>query len=380
MKDLSIAQQQIVEVAKALSLNACLLIMDEPTSSLTLSETHILFDIIHRLRNRGVSLVYISHRLNEIEVCADRVVGLRDGCNSGGLTREEITHDNMVSLMVGRNIKSVCHTFLKPAKESHFRVDCLRTQAWPNHELSFEVFAGEIFGITGLVGAGRTELAQALFGVDRMVAGAVYLDNRQLQIRSVGDAVKNGIYLVPEDRRNCGLITQMSVMENLTLPNLKRHSRVGFIRHRSEVHAAEIQCQQSNIKTADVRLTANNLSGGNQQKIVISKWLSGNPQVLILDEPTRGIDVGAKSEIYKTLRKLMEQGIIVLVISSDMEEVMSLCDRIMVMFEGKISGILERSECTEENLMNLAVGKSKRSTAPNNMDDRAAQVKEASIY
>jgi ribose transport system ATP-binding protein len=225
------------------------------------------------------------------------------------------------------------------------------------HELSFDVYSGEIFGITGLIGAGRTELARALFGIDSMVSGSVHLDNNEVRIRSVRDAVRNGIYLIPEDRRNCGLITEMSVMENLTLPDLKRHGRWGFIQKKSEMEFAEKQCSQSNIKTADIHLASKNLSGGNQQKIVICKWLSYRPQVVILDEPTRGIDVGAKAEIYKTLRMLTDQGIVVVVISSDMEEVMSICDRIMVMHEGKMSGILRQSECTEEYLMNLAVGK-----------------------
>jgi ribose transport system ATP-binding protein len=357
MKDLSIAQQQIVEIAKALSLNACVLIMDEPTSSLTLSETHILFDIIHQLQNRGVSIIYISHRLNEIEACADRVVGLRDGCNSGELSRNEITHDKMVSLMVGRNIKPVYHEYRKRSAASRFKVERVKTQTWPKHEISFEVFSGEIFGITGLVGAGRTELAQALFGIDTMISGSVHFDGREIEIRSVKDAVRSGLYLIPEDRRNSGLIMEMSVMENLTLPDLQQCSRFGFIKNKHEIRVATKRCQESNIKAADIRNAAKTLSGGNQQKIVLSKWLSFKPQVVILDEPTRGIDVGAKAEIYQTLRKLADTGVIIIVISSDMEEVMNLCHRIMVMHEGKISSILEQAQCTEESLMNLAVGK-----------------------
>ena len=357
MNQLSIAQQQIVEIAKALSLNACMMIMDEPTSSLTMAETQLLFEIIRKLRNNGVSIVYISHRLNEIEVCADRVIGLRDGKISGQLQRDEITHDNMVKLMVGRNIQPVSYHNEISRIESRFKVENIQTTTWPEHKISFEVFPGEIFGITGLVGAGRTELARAIFGADSIVAGKIILDNEELQIKSISDAVKSGIYLVPEDRRNSGLIMDMSVKENLTLPDMSSYSSFGLLQKKAEITSAGNQCRRSNIKTADINLASKNLSGGNQQKIVISKWLACLPQVVILDEPTRGIDVGAKSEIYNTLRELTKQGIIVIVISSDMEEVMHICDRVMVMHEGKNSGFVDKSDFSEEYLMNLAVGK-----------------------
>ncbi|MEN6306751.1 MAG: sugar ABC transporter ATP-binding protein [Anaerohalosphaeraceae bacterium] len=357
MKELSIAQQQIVEIAKALSLNACILIMDEPTSSLTQSETQMLFKTMQVLRSTGVSIVYISHRLGEIEVCADRVVGLRDGANSGQLSREEITHDNMVRLMVGRQIKNNYCIPQRKTEDKALKVDRIKTSAWPKHELSFEASRGEILGITGLVGSGRTELACTLFGVDPSENGCIYLDGRKIHIQSVSDAVNHGIYLVPEDRRNTGLVVDMSVMENLTLPRMDFHCRAGMIDRESEVSFAQNQCRESGIKTAAVHTLAKNLSGGNQQKVVLSKWLSLNPQVMILDEPTRGIDIGSKTEIYKTLRKLSDMGVIVLMISSDMEEVLGVCDRIMVMYEGRITGILERKDCTEERLMNLAVGK-----------------------
>lgn len=357
MKELSIAQQQIVEIAKALSLDACVLIMDEPTSSLTQSETQMLFKTIQVLRSTGVSIIYISHRLGEIEVCADRVVGLRDGANSGQLSRGEITHDNMVRLMVGRQIKNEYHVPQAKTGGGVLKVDRIKTSAWPKHELSFEASCGEILGITGLVGSGRTELACTLFGVDPSESGAIYLNGRKIRIQSVSDAVNHGIYLVPEDRRNTGLVVDMSVMENLTLPRMNPHCRAGLINGKSEVLFAQNQCRDSAIKTASVHTLAKNLSGGNQQKIVLSKWLSLNPQVMILDEPTRGIDIGSKTEIYKTLRELSDQGIIVLMISSDMEEVLGVCDRVMVMHEGQITGILERKDCTEEQLMNLAVGR-----------------------
>jgi len=357
MKDLSIAQQQIVEIAKAISLNARVLIMDEPTSSLTNSETEILFKIIRDVRSSGVSVIYISHRLGEIEVCADRVIGLRDGANSGELPKDQITHENMVRLMIGRNIKPQHRDPKKTNLAGTLKVDRIRTSAWPKYELSFEAARGEILGITGLVGSGRTELACTLFGVNPALDGTICLDGNEIGIKNVADAVRNGIYLVPEDRRNTGLVTDMSVMENLTLPDLNQHSCAGIIRNKSEIKKAQMQCSESNIKTAGIYLRARNLSGGNQQKIVISKWLSLNPQVMILDEPTRGIDVGSKSEIYKALRILSDRGIVVLVISSDMEEIMYISDRIMVMHEGQISGFLNHSECTEEKLMNSAIGR-----------------------
>jgi ribose transport system ATP-binding protein len=286
------------------------------------------------------------------------VIGLRDGVNSGELTKDQITHDNMVRLMVGRNIKPAQRTQQRTKQGDSLKVERLKTKAWPNYELSFEAFSGEILGITGLVGSGRTEIACTLFGVDTAIDGNVYLMNKRIRLNSIADAIQNRIYLVPEDRRNTGLVVDMSVMENLTLPDLERHSHCGIIRRKSEIQAAQTQCSESNIKASTIYMHAKNLSGGNQQKIVLAKWLSLKPKVMLLDEPTRGIDIGSKEEIYKLLRTLSEKGIIVLLISSDMEEVMSVCDRVMVMHEGQISGILTQNECTEEKLMNLAVGKS----------------------
>jgi ribose transport system ATP-binding protein len=357
MKRLTIAQQQIVEIAKALSLDARVLIMDEPTSSLSYSETEILFETVRTLQRSGVSIVYISHRLHEIITIADRVIGLRDGANSGELTRNEITHENMVRLMVGRDIKPHHYGANKTKQKARLRIDRLRTRAWPSHELSFEVAAGEILGITGLVGSGRTELACALFGIDPPVGGSISLDGKEVHISSASDAVRNGIVLVPEDRRSAGLITEMTVVENLTLPRLAQYARFGILQKKREALAAQAQCQESNIRVPNVHICAKHLSGGNQQKTVLAKWLSCVPRIIILDEPTRGIDVASKAEVYVTLRHLRDHGIIVLMISSDMEEVISVSDRIVVMHEGQITGILAQEECTEQEIMNLAVGK-----------------------
>jgi ribose transport system ATP-binding protein len=353
---LSIAQQQMVEIAKALSLDARILIMDEPTSSLTLSETARLLDVVKDLRAQGVGIIYISHRLGEVKEIADRAVVLRDGANAGSLARAEITHDNMVRLMVGRDIKAFYqHPTGTPAPR-YFEVESLRMQRYPDKQVSFDVGKGEILGVAGLVGAGRSEMAQAVFGVDRAVEDRLRLDGRPLAINSPRDAIRHGIYLVPEDRRNSGLITDISIRENFSLPALERYATAGLINFDKERESATEHSRKLNVKAPSVEVKAANLSGGNQQKVVLAKWLALGPRVMIFDEPTRGIDVGAKQEIYELMRKLAESGVAIIMISSDMEEVLHISDRVAVMHEGRVTGILEREDCTEENIMRLAVG------------------------
>ncbi len=356
LKQLSIAQQQMVEIAKALSLQSRILIMDEPTSSLTLTETERLIQVVKELRAQGVSIIYISHRLGEVREMADRVVGLRDGANAGGLDKEEITHDRMVSLMVGRDLEK----FIAPAnpapKPTRFAVQGLRTARYPAKEVSFEIGAGEILGMAGLVGAGRSEAAQAIFGVDPALAGTLTLDGQTISVRSPRDAIQHGIYLAPEDRRRSGLIVDMSIRDNITMPSLDRYSPGGLIQRGRETAAAQAASQSLRVKTPTVDFLARNLSGGNQQKVVLAKWLSLDPKVMIFDEPTRGIDVGAKAEIYELMRGLAAKGVAILMISSDMEEVLGLSDRIAVMHEGRITGFLPRAEASEETIMQLAVG------------------------
>ncbi len=356
LSELSIAHQQMVEIAKALSLNACILIMDEPTSSLTLSESRCLFDIIRQLRNNGVSIIYISHRLSEVKECADRVIGLRDGVNTGSLSRDQITHDNMVKLMIGRRLEDFYISPATHAESGCFCVSNLTTSAYPDCQISFEAARGEILGFAGLVGAGRSEMARAIFGIDQLLTGLIYLAGKELQIRSPKDAVKNGIYLMPEDRRKSGLVVEMTVRENITLPNLANLAVAGLIKHNQEKDFASAQCEKLNIKTPSSETIAENLSGGNQQKVVLAKWLALDPKVIIFDEPTRGIDVGAKSEIYHLMRNLADSGVVVIIISSDMEEILGVSDRITVMHEGKITGQLERNKFNEETIMRLAVG------------------------
>ena len=356
LRELSIAEQQLVEIAKALSLNARIVIMDEPTSSLTLTETEMLLTVIKDLRAQNVSIIYISHRLGEIKEIADRVVVLRDGKNAGKLTREEIDHDAIVKLMVGRDI----NRFHKPKRETETalfaQIQNLRTRRYPNKEITFTVHKGEILGFAGLVGAGRSEAAQAIFGVDAPLAGTISLDGAAIKVSSPRDAIQSGIYLIPEDRRHSGLILDVPIRENITLPALSRYSSAGLINFDSETKTAREMCEKLNVKTPSVETNAANLSGGNQQKVVLAKWLSLNPRLLIFDEPTRGIDVGAKSEIYQLMRDLAENGVAIIMISSDMEEVLGESDRIAVMHEGAITGILSREEASEEAIMKLAVG------------------------
>ena len=354
---LSIAQQQMVEIAKALSLDARILIMDEPTSSLTLTETDRLLALVHELRAQNVAVIYISHRLGEIEQIADRVVVLRDGANAGSLERGEITHDRMVKLMVGRDIESFYQHPEGERTRGYVQVEGLRTMRYPQHEISFDVGRGEIMGMAGLVGAGRTEIAQTIFGIDGPVNGRITIGGQELRIRSPQDAIRHGIYLVPEDRRLAGCITDIPIRENVTLPSLDRYSQAWLIARDRETKAATDICQKLNVKTPSVEQKVINLSGGNQQKVVLAKWLALEPKLLIFDEPTRGVDVGAKAEIYTLMRQLAENGVAILMISSDMEEVLHISDRVAVMHEGVLTGILERSECTEENIMQLAVGK-----------------------
>ena len=358
LADLSLAHQQMVEIAKALSQDARLIIMDEPTSSLTLSETDRLLATVRELRAQGVSIIYISHRLAEVGECADRVVVLRDGRNAGDLSRAEISHQAMVRLMVGRDLQDwYVHGDRSPRRPpGYFQVRGLRTRAHPECEISFDVGRGEVLGLAGLVGAGRSEVAQAIFGVDPPVAGEIRIDGRPVRIRHARDAIDAGIYLVPEDRRKAGLVTEMTVRENVTMPGLWRYTVAGLISHAKEAAAAQVQCEALRVKTPSTETQVMNLSGGNQQKVVLAKWLALAPKVLIFDEPTRGIDVGAKAEIYRLMRDLAAAGVAIVMISSELEEVLGVSDRVAVMHEGALTGILRRAECTEEAIMHLAVG------------------------
>jgi ribose transport system ATP-binding protein len=353
---LSIAQQQLVEIAKALSLKARVLIMDEPTSSLTLAETSRLHEIVLGLRADGVGVIYISHRLGEVRSVADRAVVLRDGANAGSLPRDELTHDNMVRLMVGRDIVAQGHSRGAAGRDECLRIEGLRTRRYPHQTVSFEVSRGEILGFAGLVGAGRSEVAQAIFGVERPLAGQVLLDGTAIEIADPAAAIRHGLFLVPEDRRTAGLVVDFSVRENVTLPSLHRYATHGLVSVAKERVGASAICHQLQVKAPSIEMKTANLSGGNQQKVVLAKWLALGPKVLIVDEPTRGIDVGAKAEIYTLLRGLAQAGVVIVMISSDMEEILNMSDRVAVMHEGAITGTLARADCTEKGIMTLAVG------------------------
>ncbi|MEP0766226.1 MAG: sugar ABC transporter ATP-binding protein [Fimbriimonadia bacterium] len=356
VSDLPIGKQQMVEIAKALSTDARILIMDEPTSSLTETETERLFAVIADLRGQGVSVIYISHRLREVTRVADRVVVLRDGRNAGELTGTDITHENMVRLMVGRDISQfygrTSHGTSRPVLE----VDGLRLQTRPGPALSLSVCAGEVVGVAGLVGAGRTELARAIFGIDPVAAGTVRVDDMVLHGHSPFQSIRAGLALVPEDRKSQGLILEMAVRENVTLAGLRRWQRAGLVRTSIETELAERMVRELDIRTPSIEQETQYLSGGNQQKVVLAKWLVLQPKALLLDEPTRGVDVGAKEEIYRLIERLAVSGVATLMISSEMQELIGVCDRVVVMHEGTIAGELQGESITEEAIMSLATG------------------------
>jgi ribose transport system ATP-binding protein len=354
---LSLAQQQMVEIAKALSVNARLVILDEPTSSLPLAETDKLLEVIAGLKAEGIAVIFISHRLHEIERACDRVLVLRDGVLVGELPKAEIDHDRMVKLMIGRDLKVVYATPKFAKGEVVLAASGIRTAAYPTRDVGLELHAGEILGLAGLVGSGRTELARVLFGVDPLYAGRVTLNGEAIALRNASDAVARGIFLVPEDRKGEGILLDLPISENISLPDLDAYARNGLVSPVLERVQAEQSRAELGIKAPTVMTRTGSLSGGNQQKVVLAKWLAMRPKVLIFDEPTRGIDVGAKAEIYRLMRGLADAGVAVLMISSDMEEVIGVSDRIAVMHEGRISGLLGRAEFSEENVLRLAVGK-----------------------
>ena len=353
---LSIAQRQMVEIAKALSLDARIIIMDEPTSSLTLSETDRLLEVIAGLRDRGVGIIYISHRLSEVITCADRVVCLRDGRLAGELAREDISHATMIRLMIGRDLRALYTPPAAPPGATRCQIIGLKTAAFPDRGITLDLRGGEILGMAGLIGAGRTSLARTLFGVDAPVGGEIRLDGAVVRIAAPREAIAHGLYLVPEDRKRSGLILEMPIVENISLPNLAAHARMALIDRASELRTAEEQRASLSIRTASCLSIAGTMSGGNQQKVVLAKFLAMQPRVIIFDEPTRGIDVGAKTEIYTLMRGLADRGVAVLMISSDMEEVIGVSDRIAVMHEGAISGVLNRDAFSEYSVLRLAVG------------------------
>ncbi len=355
VRRLSTAVQQMIEIGKALLTNVKLLVMDEPTSSLTDRETEHLFRVIRELKARGTSVVFISHKLNEVFQITDRVVVLRDGKNAGGLDSKQGTIDQLISLMVGRDLGSFAaeHRTTAPGAEV-LRVEHL--SGGPVRDIGFTLRKGEILGVAGLIGSGRTEMARLLLGADRKTGGRVFLDGREVHIRNPRDAVAAGMGFVPEDRKVQALVLPMSVRENLTLAihgAVKRFRT--FLSRRKENAVTDEFTTALRIKLASREQAVNNLSGGNQQKVVIAKWLATRPRILILDEPTRGIDVAAKAEVHRIVAELADRGVAILLISSELPEILALSDRVLVMHEGRAKAILDKGEASQETIMSAAL-------------------------
>ena len=355
--ELSIAEQQLVEIARALAFSAELIIMDEPTSPLSEHETTRLFQTISQLKARGVSIVYISHRLKEIHLVADRVTVLRDGRHIATRPIAETTTDHLVRYMVGREIsEQFSENKSRVAGEEALRVEGL-TASGKFADISMSVRRGEIVGLAGLVGAGRTELVETLFGAGEAESGKVYLDGQAVTIKTPMDAVRHRLALVADDRKAKGLVLGGSVRFNIALAAPRKFARYGlFLDTAREKDVAKDMARELHLKPPNVEQQVMYLSGGGQQKVVLAKWLSADSKVFILDEPTRGIDVGSKAEIYDLIRRLAERGVAILLVSSELEEILHLSDRILVMHRGRISGELRREEATEELIMQLATG------------------------
>lgn len=362
--NLPVGKQQLVEIAKALSEDAKVLILDEPTSALTEVEIDKLMEILEMLRSNGVTCLYITHKLEEIFRICDTVTVLRDGKHIETRKTSEINTDQLISLMVGRDMTERFPVSNRKPGDVILSVHDLYIEhpdipgKMITRGVSFDLRKGEIFGIAGLMGAGRTELVMSLFGeYGNILSGKILIDGNEVIIKSARDAMVYGISLVPEDRKTQGLILEQSILKNIALPNMNQFSSFGKIDLLKELKVCSEYARSLTVKAPNMHVDAETLSGGNQQKVVISKWLMSNPQVLILDDPTRGIDVGAKYEIYKLMNKLAEEGVAIIMISSELEEVLGMSDRIMVMWEGRSTGILEGEDATQEKVLSLATGR-----------------------
>lgn len=353
-RQLTVAQQQIVEIAKTLAQDARIIVMDEPSAALSPRETKGLFRVIDELKSHGIGIIYISHRLDEIFEIADRVTILRDGEHIDTRSIADLTREKMIELMVGRSLEKEFPRREAALGQTRFEVASLQRGSQVRG-VSFDIRAGEVLGLTGLVGAGRTETAQLLFGADRSEHGVIRLDGKPLNIKSPRDAIRQGICLLTEDRKTHGLVLCQTARENFALPNLSQFSTFGFIRQREESRDFVRYVDQIQIKIANPEQITGTLSGGNQQKVVLAKWLQRNAEVIIFDEPTRGIDVGAKYEIYQLINQLASDGKAILMISSELPEVLGMSDRIIVMNEGRITGeITDVTNASQKDIMKLA--------------------------
>ncbi|WP_026733997.1 sugar ABC transporter ATP-binding protein [Fischerella sp. PCC 9605] len=357
--NLSIAEQQQVEIARALKDKSRILVMDEPTAALSDRETERLFEVIRRLRDDGIAIIYISHRMEEVYALADRISVLRDGQYIGSLTRDEISPHRLVQMMVGRPMQD----FYEHQRQTNLGPVVLEVRNISDgHKVqptSFELHAGEVLGLAGLVGAGRTELSRLIFGADPKVSGEVFLDGKKLDINTPGDAIAAGIGYVPEDRKDQGLFLEMSARKNIALNRLKQDAKAGVLNWSSVNQIAAEAVENFHIRLANLEIRAVDLSGGNQQKLLLARWLAIKPRVLMLDEPTRGVDIGAKSEIYRIIGDLAAQGVAILMVSSELPEIVGMSDRVLVMRAGQLVGELDGSpgkEITQENIMHFATG------------------------
>lgn len=352
-RTLSIAQQQMVEIARAFSINAQILIMDEPTSSLTLHEVDDLFRLVRRLRAEGTAIIFISHRLEELFALADRVTVLRDGSYVGTKLLNEVTRDDLIRMMVGRTITNLFPKQDVRAGDVVLKVENL-TRAGSFYDVSFELRRGEILGLAGLVGAGRTNVARAIFGVEPPTTGKIEIEGREVAITSPQQAIELGLAYVPEDRQLHGLIPAMPLTPNISLPMLPHYAQMGWLQDKLERKSAYDAALQMEVRANNVWQLARELSGGNQQKVVLAKWLSTKPHILILDEPTRGIDVGTKAAVHGLMSNLAAEGMAILMISSELPEILGMSDRVIVMREGHVTGHFARAEATQENIISAA--------------------------
>ena len=356
MGNLSVAQQQMVEIAKALSMNARILIMDEPTAALTKRESEELYRITRKLRDEGVSIIFISHRFEDMYALASRVTVFRDAKYIGTYDVDAITNADLITAMVGREIKDL---FPKPEieiGEEILRVENLNRTGFFK-DVSFAVHKGEILGLTGLVGARRTEVIQTIFGVEKLASGKIFLEGKEIKVKNPSDAISQGIGLLPENRQTEGLILDWGIGRNITLPELKSYVKQLFIQEKTERSNSRELAERVDTKAVTIFDKASSLSGGNQQKVVVAKALGSDFKVLILDEPTKGVDVGAKAAIYEIMGELAQQGYAIIMISSEMPEILGMCDRIVVMCEGRVTGELSREEATQEKILELAMSK-----------------------
>ncbi|MBU3114402.1 sugar ABC transporter ATP-binding protein [Clostridium lacusfryxellense] len=356
VKNLNVGEKQLIEIAKALSKNSKVIIMDEPTTALTDVETDNLFRVINKLKNENMGIIYISHRMDEIFRICDRITVLRDGKYIGEVKTSDITKDDLISMMVGRKLEEQFPYRDSPKGKTLLRVENLNFGEKVRN-VNFEAKGGEILGISGLMGSGRTEMAKTIFGEYKKSSGKIFIDDEEVNVHSPKDSINNGVCYLSEDRKQEGLILGMSVGNNMTLANLKKYENgVKRINKVEEDKTIQEYIKKLSIKTPSADQLIKYLSGGNQQKVILAKWLMLTPKVLIIDEPTRGIDVGAKKEIYDVLNELKSMGKSIIMISSDMAEIMGICDRILIMHEGSISGELNRKDASQEAIMKYAVG------------------------